>query len=311
MAVLFRLLSVVALGLGLAGAARADSGDGKSKLPPSSPGAPIDLGVIDRPQNVGSQSLFLCRRFTVDLVWNQPAYSTRYFKFRVDQDGSRVYFKMTENPTRSMWFLLYGSDPNAKDPEAIIGADHEEFNREMAKGTYHIRVATDADQNHTSNGHNVGQVVVRGLAPGLPDRGPAPPSNINRGEVPTGTPLVHKGQLAFMSARSMAVPPATSGDNCPVNQTQSPVWPLYNHMSQQIMITAPAGKLKVDLREVYKLNWTRNFQVWVPTAFGGPTPIQNGEFDHKGGAVTLTISNEAATIPANDMYIAYELRVSR
>lgn len=307
------LIAFVAFVCLLAGNAWADSSDGTSRLPPSNPGAPIDLGAIDMPQSVGSQSVFLCRRYTVDLIWNNPSYSTRYFKFRVDRDGARVYFKMLENPATSMWFLLYGADPTGpiiKPP--YIGKDHEEFNEVLPKGTYHLRVVTDADQRRV-NGHNIGQIVVRGIPFGIPDRGQAQlPENIDRGTVPAGGAVTHRGQLGYISARSMAVPPGTNGDNCPSGEAPQPVWPRYLRYSEQVTVSAGAGRLLVGLTELRKHNWTRDFRIWRRIGPEGRLdPVQNGQFVHPGGSVTLTISNQANTIATADMYMDYELRIVR
>lgn len=314
-----KLACLLAAGAGFAlvccltGNSLADSSDGASRLPPSNPGAPIDLGALDMPQAAGSTNAFPCRRYTVDLVWNNPSYSTRYFKFRVDRDGARVYFKMIENPATTMWFLLYGADPNGpiiKPP--YIGKDHEEFNEVLPKGTYHLRVVTDAEQRRV-NGHNIGQIVVRGLPFGIPDRGQAPPpEQFDRGAVPAGGAVTHRGQLGYISARSMAVPPATNGDSCPFGEASQPVWPRYLRYSEQVTVTAGAGRLLVGLTELRKHNWSRDFRIWRRLGPDGRLdPVQNGQFVHPGGPVTLTISNDANTIPTADMYMDYELRIAR
>lgn len=69
-------------------------------------------------------------------------------------------------------------------------------------------------------------------------------------------------QLGYISARSMAVPPAANGDNCPFGEAPLPVWPRYLGYSEQVTVTAGAGRLLVGLTELRKHNWSRDFRIW-------------------------------------------------
>src|ERR1700719_2878557 len=184
----------------------------ESQLPPSNPGAAIDLGTIDYPSDVGgNQKGFLCKRYRVDLTWNNQNFNTSYFKFRVANPNSRIVMQMTENPPQSMYYILYDGSLNLI--KKIEGAVNEEINELFSAGNYYVQVLTDPSDAHLPDNKNIGDILVRAYPPLHPFAQSPQPSIIDLGQL--NSSIEQTGVLEAVTGRKTNFSGTLAGEICP------------------------------------------------------------------------------------------------
>lgn len=297
---------LLSLGVGAA----TTQGRADSSLPPSNPGAAVQLGDLDGIQPFDTVSKkFLCRALKFHLVLSNPSYRTTYYKFSIRSPRAALRIKMRETPDASLWFNLLDKDLGFL--KEFRGGDDQLIDEEIDKGTYYLQLLSRAEVPHDPQGGNLAEITFSAYPKAYVQGKPTDPVGLGLlGKRTVSAPIFAVEQRQFPYYPNYAATPPTQPKLCPpAGQSRVDLFDTYR-------FDAKAGLISFSYSTAEMQNWQPMFPItaqWrAESGLGNWLPITGSQFSFPGGKGELRIGFLGdIAILIGDMYAEYTFSISQ
>ncbi|WP_316214889.1 hypothetical protein [Bradyrhizobium sp. SZCCHNR2035] len=281
-------------------------------LPPDTFEGAVDLGVIDYigpVQELQGRKMFRCFFTQAGLHFPTHPFETYYYKFKVNSTKAKVWVRLDEHPSTSMWLRTYNG--NRQLLKEYKGHDQELIDEVYPTGEYYVQVLTDGSVSHLPDGTNIGDLTFQGMSGDNYSDVPGQAEPIDLGSLTAGQSIRRLDALSTVQGRTRAwrKPPA----NCDQSGGSDQTPPLYDDRDD-FTLNAPAGHVRAQIVRTFdKQDWNDSLPLyyWLEGNLGGAwQAVPNTGINHPGGQLKLHVGSLAPVLIApEDSYIGYELDV--